>query len=115
MALPAEGVIVPASKAKQVLDAAGIPAQQLGLTAEGIDVEIQGVVFTILERDVWYPPSETSPDGWHIVYAPSQQELEAWNPKPDPTVPDLLSKFLTVAAIGIAAYVLVNGMQLFKK
>ena len=114
MALPAEGVIVPASRAKRILEAAGVPPQRLGLQPEGFEISYDGVIFTILERDVWFPPSETSPDGWHIVYAPSQEELDAWRPQPDMPVTDLLSKFLNVAMIGIIAYVAINGLNFFK-
>ena len=108
------GSIVSSSLAAKVLAAAGIPAEQIGIGPDGEAFEYGGKVYYIMEREVWFPPSETSPDGWHIIYSPSDEEEAERKPEDTTTINETINKVLNVAMWGIGAYILVNLISGYK-
>ena len=89
----------------------------------GYEVEYQGKPYVIMQRDYWMPPSDTNPDGVHFVYSPSQEEIELDEAGDiDYSATDPFSEALglgkgivTIAGLGIAAYLIVNILGFFKK
>jgi hypothetical protein len=90
MANPQSGVILQAAAAATILAAAGVgPDTDVG---EGMNFVQSGVTYYILQRGVRFPnPDAESPDGWHIVYAPPQSDLDTLQ-APDPWA--ILKQFL---------------------
>lgn len=123
-----QGVILPKNQAKVILDAFNIAPNDWIDPYSSMEIEYQGKKYLIMQREVWYPPdtSTTSPDGWHIVYAPSGEEIELMEQGDelliDPTAGEpglgdfigIGKNLLTVAALGIGAYALVNVLGFLK-
>jgi hypothetical protein len=67
------GQIVTGTAAAAVLQGTGVAPEDI--TGQGLTVYFNGEVYWILQREVYFPPSESSPDGWHLVYKPSEDEI----------------------------------------
>ena len=101
------GVIVPATRARTILAAAGVTRTD-DLGPDGLEFLYNGVTFWILQRGVIFPPSETSADGAHIVYAPSVEELALANPPETPL--DTLERYLGIASKVMLAGAVILGV-----
>lgn len=73
------GSILLAEEAKPILEAANVSREtDIG---EGYRFEYKGNVYWILQTGIKFPwPTDSSPDGWHIVYRLTEQEEEAGKP-----------------------------------
>lgn len=66
---------LPANQAKLILDANGITGDYY-IDIYGLEVIYKDQTYWILQREIVYPgPTQFSPDGVHIVYGPTAQEL----------------------------------------
>ena len=126
------GFVLPKDQAKIILDAFNISANDYIDPFNGMEITYKGNKYLIMQRDVWFPPdtSLTTPDGWHIVYAPSEEEqilmeagdkpiLDAAKGEGDiapgfQEVIDLGEKALLVLGLGIGVYALVNILGFLK-
>lgn len=101
------GRLLPSGEAKIILDYFGIlPDTDLGYSM--MPVKYSGVDYWIAQNETRFPaPTSSSPDGWHIVYSPSQEEIDVSKP---PASFDFAS-LLTLGAVAIGAYLLVNVLQ----
>lgn len=119
----AYGRILPSYESAPILDYYGVNAStDIGETHE---VVYNGVTYWIMQRGVKFPnPSDTSPDGWHIVYQPSDEELELSNlpgMSPADLLPDLLGgrttdileQALKLGGFALLAYLGVNIVKAF--
>jgi hypothetical protein len=106
------GRVLTASQAKPILDYFGISADS-DLGYGGMPVNFGGVDYWIAQNEVQFPnPTAQSPDGWHIVYAPSQEEIDI--SKPPPTGEFDWSSLLTLGFVAVGAYILINALKIFK-
>ena len=82
MANPENSRLLTASEAAPILAAAGITRDSD--VGEGQDFTFGQITYWILQMGVTFPyPTSNSPDGKHLVYSPSQGELDQRTP-PDP-------------------------------
>lgn len=115
-----QGVLVTGNLAANVLSASGIGPDDV-LSDSGETIGYNGTIFKILQREMYFPPDNTSPDGWHLVYAPSQQEIDAANAAFNPPSPlDSLLNWLKNLGSGIQTTLLygaiiVGGLFLISK
>lgn len=68
------GLTLPREQAEPILNAAGVSADTV-LSPEGLDFVYQGQQYFILQRETFFPSSSFSPDGWHVVYLPTDAEV----------------------------------------
>ena len=103
------GYTLPAAKAKVILEAAGVtPNLDIG---DGFSFDYGGRTYWILQRGIKFPePDSTSPDGWHIVYGPSQEEVEMG--KPPASEPGPLEQAGSLLKLGLVALGLVLVVQI---
>jgi hypothetical protein len=71
-----EGVLLPAAKAAPILRAAQIWGGPWELGPDGVEITVDGKLYYILDGAGWGIVSATSPDGYHIVYAASPEEMK---------------------------------------
>jgi hypothetical protein len=77
------GILQNSQTAAVILKAAGVlPNSDIGI--EGFAFDYAGITYWILQRGIRFASGDAnSPDGWHIVYAPTLQEIESGKvPKP---------------------------------
>jgi hypothetical protein len=75
------GYLVGKDKAKTILNAAGIGAND-DIGVNGISFSYNNTLYWILQTDTKFPgETSQSPDGWHIVYSPSQEEKDLGKPE----------------------------------
>lgn len=119
------GFVVPLQKAAEILQYFNIPDYPY-VGADGMEITYQNKPYWILERSFKMAPgTSNSPDGLHVVYSPSQEEVDMSNASeidPDDLKDDslqdfmgLADKILWIAGFGIGAYVLGQVLGFFKK
>lgn len=110
MATTAYGRYLSASQAAGILAYAGVGADDdIG---EGQIIEYAGKVYWILQTGTKFPnPTATSPDGWHSVYEPSQEEIALGKLPVEQDPFAGLTGLLQTAAIVLA---IVLGIQVVK-
>jgi hypothetical protein len=107
------GFLLSASQAAPILALSGV-APDTDLGYDSVSVDYNGKTYWVIQTEVRFPnPTSSSPDGWHVVYSPTPEEIKIQNPTPQE--PFNWNTLLTLAAVGIGAYVLVNAMHFFKK
>lgn len=108
--MTAYGRYLSATQAAAILAYAGVlPDDDIG---EGRTVEYSGKTYWILQTGTRFPnPTATSPDGWHSVYEPSQDEIDLGKIPSEPDVLGGLSGLLQAAAVVLA---IVLGIQVVK-
>jgi hypothetical protein len=130
------GYLLPAGSAAKVLAAANIT--KYTPVGEGEKITYNGVEHWILQREVDYGPDANSPDGVHLVYAPSQVDIYDSSPKsmgvfdtfisaltgaplpiePAPGQESTLGSFFTslkdLIILGLVVYAGVNVLGFFK-
>lgn len=110
MAETTYGRYLSATQAAGILAYANIgPNDDIG---ESRVITYAGKVYWILQTGVKFPnPTATSPDGWHSVYEPSQEEIDLGKAPPDLDLFGGLTGVLQAAAVVLA---IVLGIQVFK-
>ena len=119
---PDYGFVVTRPRADEILNAFNITEDTKLDTLEGMHVTYQGKNYIIFQRDYWFPPSDTSPDGWHFVYAQSPEEVqweEQLNQEPEDfglaDVKSTIDDIIKFGMIGVGAYLIVNVLGFLKK
>lgn len=74
------GNIVTGAAAAEVLGAAGIGPDDI--VGDFFSFNYNGSVYWILQREMYFSPTDAVIDGWHIVYAPSIEEQRGGGPGP---------------------------------
>ena len=117
----AQGQELPAAQAAQVLSDAGIGPDTPVDPDNGetfIDPALGNTTFWIGQLELPMGPTQYSPDGTHIVYAPTSYEVQnqiAAGSSNVPSLPSLsslfsgsLSTLLIIAAVGLGGYFLLT-------
>jgi hypothetical protein len=108
------GYILPADRARAILAAFNISADTKLDPIEGLQVSYGGSDYWIGQAD-YYIPSDERPDGWHFVYAMSEQEAQNWPDTPEPENGFDWNTLVKTAAFAVGAYLAVNVLHFFKK
>lgn len=110
------GRFLMASEAAPVLAYANVGPRDT-LPIDGLTVTYNGKVYWILELETKFPnPTRTSPDGWHVVYGPSQEEIDV-NKKPSGDPVDFLgldklwAQLTSIAKVVVIVLILLIVLQ----
>lgn len=112
--IAAYGSLLSAPAARPILEAAGVtPEMDIGI--EGFEFPYGGNTFWIMQRGIKFPnPDNTSPDGWHIVYSPSQEELDLGK-LPENPIDAITGTLSTLAKTALIIAVIYGASKIFGK